>query len=147
MIYIGSDHRGVALKEAIKNHLSDEGKAYSDVGTKSEEAVDFPDFGFRVAQKVSESNGTDIGILICGSGVGMNIVANKVPGVRATLATSVEIAAAGREDDDINVLVLGANFTSDEEAKKIVNAFLSTDFDTAERRVRRLDKITKYESE
>lgn len=147
MIYIGSDHRGVALKQVVKNHLSDEGKAYSDVGTKSEEAVDFPDFGFRVAKKVSESNGTDIGILICGSGVGMNIVANKVQGVRATLATSVEIAAAARQDDDINVLVLGAQFTSDEEAREIVNAFLSTPFDTAERRVRRLDKITKYESQ
>lgn len=149
MIYIGSDHRGIHLKEKIKTYLSDEGKAYSDLGTKNEEAVDFPDIGFRVAEKVRDSiasGGSDRAILICGSGVGMAIVANKVRGVRAVLATSVEIARAARTDDDINVLVLGADLEYVDSIEHIIDAFLQTEFDAVERRVRRVQKITDYEN-
>lgn len=145
MIYIASDHRGFELKEKIKEHLSDEGKAYSDLGTKqNEEKVDFSDFAFRVGERIQDAPG-DVGILLCGSGVGMNIAVNKVKGIRAALCANEYFVKAGRTDDDMNVLVLASDATEPEEAFAMVDAFLSTPFDTAERRVRRLQKITDYE--
>jgi ribose 5-phosphate isomerase B len=147
MIYIASDHRGFELKDVIKTHLSDEGKAYSDLGTKqNEEKVDYADFAFRVGGKIEEAPG-DIGILICGSGVGMNVAVNKVKGVRASLCANEYFAKEAREHEDINVLVLASDVTDPEDAKKIVDTFLATEFDAIERRVRRLNKITEYESQ
>jgi ribose 5-phosphate isomerase B len=138
-IAIGSDHAGYDVKEAIKEQLVSLGYEVEDLGTHSTEAVDYPDFGYAVARFVAgESSGR--GILVCGSGIGMSIVANKVAGVRAALAWSEELARLSREHNDANVLVIGARVTPPEALRGIVSAFLESEF-IGGRHAKRVAKI------
>lgn len=140
-IIIGSDHAGFAMKEALKGTFG----GMTDIGTDSDASVDYPDFGARVAQAVS-SGEFDRGILICGSGVGMSIVANKFPGVRAALCTDVETARLSRMHNNANVLVLAGRRTDVESAVAIAGVWLTTPFEGG-RHERRLNKIRNIEEE
>ncbi len=138
-IIIGSDHAGFPLKEVVKQYLAEMGYAVTDAGTDSPANVDYPDFAARVAQRVSAGE-FDRGILVCGSGVGMSIVANKFPGVRAALCLDEETARMSRLHNDANILVLAGRRTEDEAAKSIARLWLNTEFEGG-RHQRRLDKI------
>jgi ribose 5-phosphate isomerase B len=142
-IIIGSDHAGFCLKEDVRKFL---GGAVTDAGTFSEDSVDYPDFGAVVARGVS-SGKFERGILVCGSGVGMSIVANKFPHVRAALCLDVDTARMSRMHNDANVLVLAGRRTDTKTALDIVRVWLDTDFNTDERHRRRLDKIRNIECE
>jgi ribose 5-phosphate isomerase B len=142
-IIIASDHAGFRLKQALYNFLHEKYKI-TDIGTFSEEPVDYPDYGFPAAQKVANGE-YDRGILLCGSGIGMSIVANKVENIRAALCTSPEIAILSRKHNNANILVLPGRFMAESQAKEIAIAWLSTDFE-AGRHQRRLEKIQKFES-
>ncbi len=144
-ISIACDHRGFNLKEALKEFLSKEGLAIDDKGPSNEESVDYPDFASLVAQQVSEGL-CDRGILICSTGIGMSIVANKFPHVRAALCPDVETAVQCREHIDANVLVLAGSRIGSEEAKLIVKTWLETPFQGG-RHQRRLDKIAAFEKQ
>jgi ribose 5-phosphate isomerase B len=149
IIYIGSDHRGFYLKETLIEALNKkDGYQVVDIGnSESSPTDDYPDFASAVAEKVAGTGSEVRGIVICGSGFGVDIVANKFKGVRSALAMSAEQIRAGRHDDDVNVLSLAANFIKPEEALEIVNVFLATPFESNEERyVRRLDKITAIEN-
>ncbi len=143
-IAIASDHAGFPLKETIKKYLDDLGYEYKDFGTTNEESVDYPDYASKVAKAVSE-NKFEKGILICGTGIGMSIVANKFPGVRAALCYDVETARLSREHNDANVLTLGGRTTNHELAKEIVHVWLTTEF-VGERHLRRVNKIKEIDS-
>ena len=144
-IYIGADHRGFEMKEELKKFLAEKGYEVEDVGAfKYDKDDDYPDFAEAVAEKVSKDDSAR-GILLCGSGTGMDAAANKVRGVRATLAFSKEITRAARNDDDVNVISLPADFLKSEEAEEIAEIFLKTPFEAVERRVRRLQKIAEIE--
>jgi len=148
IIYIGADHRGFKLKETLKNFLHGEGYEVADLGAASfEQGDDYPDFAAAVGKKVSAEPERDRGILVCGSGVGMDVVANKFPGVRSAVAISADQIYAARHDDDVNVLCLAADFISDEDAQKIVEVFMATPFSGEERHKRRLEKISRIERE
>jgi ribose 5-phosphate isomerase B len=142
-IAIGSDHAGFSVKEAIKKYLENAGYAVDDQGTGSEDCVDYPDFGKAVGECVA-SKKADLGIAVCGSGIGISIAANKVPGVRAALAHDVVTAQLAREHNDANVLALGARIVTPASALEMVQAFLNTPF-AGGRHQRRLDKITRLE--
>jgi ribose 5-phosphate isomerase B len=144
-IALGADHAGVALKEHIKRQLDDRGLAYTDFGTSSTESVDYPDYASRVAHAVA-SGEYDRGILVCGTGIGMAIAANKVAGVRAAPVVDDFTAALSREHNDANVLALGARVTTPEVAHRLVDTFLDTPFGGG-RHQRRIDKITVMESQ
>ena len=143
-IIIGSDHAGFLLKEAIKQYLADKGYAITDVGTDSTEPVDYPDFAAKVANRVS-AGGFDRGILVCGSGAGMTIVANKFPHIRAALCLDVETARLSRLHNDTNILVLAGRRTDTKLAKSITQMWLNTEFEGG-RHQRRIDKIREIES-
>lgn len=146
MIYLGADHRGFALKEEIKKYLDQQGYEFRDLGNvEYNPDDDYPDFAFPVANQVVSSEGEHFGILICGSGVGECIAANKVNGVRAGLAISPEQVAKARSDDNMNILCIAANYTDREQVYEIVETFLTTDFSSEERYQRRLDKIREHE--
>ena len=144
-IIIGSDHAGFLLKEAIKKYLADKGYAITDVGTDSTEPVDYPDFAAKVANRVS-AGGFDRGILVCGSGAGMTIVANKFPHIRAALCLDEETARLSRLHNDTNILVLAGRRTDTELAKSITQMWLNTEFEGG-RHQRRIDKIRGIESQ
>ncbi|MEK7151636.1 MAG: RpiB/LacA/LacB family sugar-phosphate isomerase [Patescibacteria group bacterium] len=145
MIYIGADHRGYELKEKIKQWLDALGCEYEDLGAfEYNKDDDYPDFAELVAEKVS-SNPESRGILICGSGVGVAIVANKIIGIRAGTATNAEQVKASINDEDLNVLALSADYTDENMAKEIVKTFLENKFSGAERHVRRINKIKELE--
>jgi glycine hydroxymethyltransferase len=139
-IAIGADHGGYELKERIKQHLQKQGVAVTDFGTSSKESTDYPDYAQAVARSVTEHQ-HDYGILVCTSGVGMSIAANKVPGARAALVWDAEMAAMARRHNDANVLCLGGKGTEAEQAPRIVDAFLGTRFEGGrhERRVGKLE--------
>ena len=143
-IAVGSDHRGYALKERIIAFLEDLGHEAVDLGTGSEESVDYPDFAIPVAEKVA-SGEVERGILICGSGVGMSIAANKVKGVRAALCRTVGDARMTRMHNDSNVLTLSEKSMEDPEIDELVKVWLETGYE-GERHQKRLDKITDYEN-
>lgn len=143
-IIIGSDHAGFLLKEAVKPYLTDLNLGVADAGTGSTDSVDYPDFGATVAEKVS-SGEYDRGILICGSGVGMAIVANKYPHVRAVLCLDEETARLSRLHNNANILVLAGRRTDIETAKKIMGKWLGTAFEGG-RHQKRLDKIRDIEA-
>ncbi|EKD24162.1 MAG: hypothetical protein ACD_81C00090G0002 [uncultured bacterium] len=146
IIYIGADHRGFALKEVLKGHLIDAGQEVVDMGNDIlEEGDDYPVFATAVADAVSDNPFEDRGILICGSGVGVDIVANKFIDLRCALTASVEQIKAARTDDDVNVLALAADFIEEETAKNIATAFIETPYDGAENHQRRIDMITELE--
>ena len=142
-IFIGSDHGGFKLKEKIKKYLKDLNYEYEDLGTNNTQSSDYPDFAYKVAKKVSETNSK--GILICGTGIGMSISANKVKGIRAALAYDETTARMSREHNNSNILCLGERTTKEALAKKIVKVWLSTKFSKEERHHRRVSKIMKLE--
>jgi ribose 5-phosphate isomerase B len=145
-IYLGADHGGFALKEKIKETLKWDGYDVLDLGAlERTEGDDYPDFGILVAEKVGQAPDMARGVLVCRSGFGMDIVANKFPGVRAMLPTSPDHAYQGRHDDDVNVLCFAADFIDEATALNIVKIFLSTPFAKEERYARRLRKITDIE--
>lgn len=144
-ISIACDHRGFSLKEELKEFLSKEGFTVEDEGPSNEESVDYPDFGSLVAQKVSKGS-CDRGILICSTGIGMSIVANKFPHVRAALCADVETARQCREHIDANVLVLAGSRINSKLARLIIKTWLGTPFQGG-RHQRRLDKITVFEKQ
>ena len=142
-IAIGSDHGGYALKEEIKKFLEDEGIEYIDVGPDSDASVDYPVYGLKVAEAVA-SKEVDRGIAICGTGVGISITVNKVPGIRGSLCTNEFMAEMTRRHNDSNVLVMGGRVIGTELAKNITKRWLYTEFEGG-RHQRRLDEITAIE--
>ncbi len=142
-IYIGADHGGFELKEQIIGYLTDLGYEVKDVGVFNTESVDYPDYANEVAQKVIVDN--CLGILICGTGVGMAIAANKIKGIRAANISDVFSAKMLRAHNNGNILCLGARTVGLELHKEIVNAFLSADFE-GDRHQRRVDKIVALEN-
>src|ERR1700730_10648870 len=135
-IAIGADHGGYALKEAMKQVITDLGFTYVDVGSFDETSVDYPDYGTQVAEGIAVGK-YDRGILFCGTGIGMSIVANKVPGVRCALVHDCFSAKATREHNDANVLAMGARVIGQGLAEEIIRIFLSTEF-TGGRHAKRL---------
>src|SRR6266404_1416971 len=144
-IALASDHAGFVAKENLKPLVFDLGVEVEDLGTASEESVDYPDYARKVAEEVAQGR-VEQGLLICGSGTGMAIAANKVPGVRAAVAWNEEIARLAREHNDANVLSLGARVTPAEELPGIVRAWFATKFDHG-RHERRVQKIREIEQE
>ena len=145
-IYIGADHRGFDLKEQIKKSLSDDAYTIVDVGAaRLVPDDDFPDYAAKVAEGVAKNPSEDRGIVICGSGFGVDIVANKFREIRSGLAATPDQVYQGRHDDNVNVLALAANFIDAATAFKIVKTFLSTPFAKEERYTRRIEKISKLE--
>lgn len=145
-IYFGADHRGFDLKEKLKAALHSEAYEVVDLGAAEEDpADDYPDFAGAVAAKVSASPEATRGIVICGSGFGVDITANKFKGVRAALAASPDHIYQGRHDDDVNVLAIAADGTDEATALKIAKVFLATPFAADERYRRRIQKIADLE--
>lgn len=148
-VYLGADHRGFKLKEVLKIWLWENKITGEDMGASEFDKVDdYVDF----AQEVSYSVSTDIkkgldskGVVICGSGVGVDITANKIEGIRCGLGFSSEQIQSARKDDDINILALPSDFITQEQAKEMVKIFLETPFSNAGRHIRRIDKIKKLE--
>ena len=140
MIGIGSDHGGFALKEAIKKHLEERGLEYRDYGTYSNASCDYPVYGRAVAKAVAAGE-CELGILICGTGIGISITANKVPGIRAALCSDCFSAEATRLHNNANILALGARVLGEGLAFKIVDTFLDTPFSNDERHIRRISMI------
>lgn len=142
MIAIGSDHGGFRLKQVIMKHLESRGEEYYDFGTYSDESCDYPDYGRAVAEAVADGR-FERGILICGTGIGISITANKVHGIRAALCGDCFSAEATRQHNDANILALGARVVGEGLALKIVDTFLDTPFSNDERHIRRIAKIEK----
>ncbi len=139
-VALGCDHGGYALKTPIRQYLASKGISCRDVGTDSEDSVDYPVYGMKVAQLVS-SGECQRGILICGSGIGMSIVANRLPGVRAALCHDIYTARLSRQHNDANVLVLGARVIGPGLALEIVKTWFETEFEGGGRHKRRIDLI------
>ena len=142
-IALGADHAGYSLKEIIRKHLEEAGYAIEDLGTWSEESVDYPDFGKAVGEHVI-SRRSDLGITVCGTGIGISIAANKVPGVRAAVAHDVMTARLAREHNDANVLAVGGRVVTEVQAIEIVQAFLTAQF-AGGRHQLRVNKIAQIE--
>jgi ribose 5-phosphate isomerase B len=142
-IAIGCDHAGVELKKEILSLLDDLHIDDIDYGTNSSESVDYPDFGEKVSEAVS-SGKAEKGILICGTGIGMSIVANKFPGVRASLCNELFTAKMSRLHNDANILVIGGRIVGKDLAKEIVRTWVNTSFE-GERHSRRIEKISRIE--
>lgn len=143
MIIIGSDHGGLVLKAALSSYLQRRGFEVSDAGTNGDASVDYPDFGQKVAETVIAGE-AELGILICGTGIGMSIAANKIPGIRAALVTDVFMARMAKEHNNANVLVLGGRVLDEQKACDLVGAWLDATFEGG-RHQSRLDKITALE--
>lgn len=145
-VFLGADHRGFKLKEKLKVWLQAEGHLVTDLGnTQYEKTDDFPDFALAAAQKV-QTNPDSRGIVICGSGVGVNIAANKVKGIRASTGINADEVRHARQHDNLNVLAISADYSSLEQAQEMIEVFLNTPFKSEARFQRRLDKISTYES-
>ena len=139
-IALGADHAGVVLKEQLKERLDERGIPYTDFGTTGTDSVDYPDFATAVAREVA-SGAFDRGVLVCGTGIGMAIAANKVSGVRAAPVVDEQSAVLSREHNNANVLALGARVTSTELAVRLLDLFLDTPF-AGGRHQRRIDKLS-----
>ncbi len=146
VIALAADHGGFRLKQVLAPYVSSLGHAVRDLGTNSEEAVDYPDFARAIGRSLGAGK-ADRGILICGSGVGASVAANKIQGIRAGLCHDTFSAHQGVEDDDMNVLCLGARVVGPELAKEIVRTYLAARFSKAERHVRRVGKVIEIEKE
>jgi ribose 5-phosphate isomerase B len=141
---IGSDHAGFELKQQLIKFLKDEGHEVSDLGTHSTEPCDYPDFAEKVGLAVVKGD-AELGIVVCGSGVGATVAANKIPGVRAGLCHDTFSAHQGREDDDTNVMCLGARVIGINLAQEVLKSWLNTRFSGIDRHVRRVNKIKAIE--
>ena len=146
IIYIGADHRGFELKENLKIFLKNDGFEVVDMGNDHyDENDDYPDFAKLVAQKVSEDPGNNRGVVICRSGVGVDVVANKFKKVRSALISDVHQAYLSRNDDDTNVLALSSEFTHEGDAREILATWLKVPFSNSEKDKRRIQKINNIE--
>ncbi len=143
-IIIAADHAGFALKEKLKSYLGKIGYRVKDLGAYSQERCDYPEFAYNLAKEISQGD-YGRGMLVCGSGIGHSIVANRLPGVRAALCCNVKAARLSREHNDSNVLVLGSGFVSQAQGKQILKTWLTTEF-LGGRHKRRLDQIKKIEN-
>jgi len=143
-IALGADHAGYHIKETIRQFLEDAGYPVDDLGTWSEESVDYPDYGKAVADRVA-SHQDVYGIAVCGTGMGISIAANKVAGIRAAVAHNVDTARLAREHNDANVLAMGGRVVSGAQAIEMVQAFLSARF-AGGRHARRVEKIMQIEA-
>jgi ribose 5-phosphate isomerase B len=143
-VVLASDHRGYQLKDSLKKFLEERKIEFLDVGTFSADSVDYPDFAMLAAEKVSHGD-YDRGILICGSGIGMCVVANKFPGIRAAVCHDISAAEMSRKHNDSNMLSLGADVINEELARKILLVWLETKFEGG-RHLRRIQKISEIES-
>lgn len=145
MVYIASDHRGFDEKEKLKHFFDLSNVDYTDLGPfKYDPADDYPDYSFKLGETVVKENSK--GIILCGSGIGVCVACNKVKGVRAGYAESIEHAIKSRTDDDTNILVLDDMTFEEESDFPIITAWLNTDFSNEERHVRRIQKISDYEN-
>lgn len=144
-IAIGSDHAGFTLKEELRTRLASQGIEVDDLGTNSLDSTDYPDFAAKVAHRVTEGQ-ADRGVLVCSSGVGMSIAANKIPGIRAALGFNADEVHFTRAHNDANVIAIGARYTTTDEAEEMIKVFLSTPFEGG-RHQRRVDKIAALENE
>lgn len=144
-IAIGSDHAGFEEKENVKKILDELGVEYEDVGTFSTDSVDYPDFAQKVGEKVSGGE-AEQGILVCGSGIGVSIAANKINGIRAALAWNEETARLSRQHNNANVLTIGARVTPQEDIPKIVKSWLEAEFEGG-RHAGRVEKMMNLERE
>jgi ribose 5-phosphate isomerase B len=144
-IALGADHAGFLLKEEVKRFLASRDIPFEDFGTHSDASVDYPDYAVRVARSVA-SGESDRGILVCGTGIGMAIAANKVAGIRAAAITDLDAARLSREHNDLNVLALGGRVTTADRAIDLVRLFLDTPY-AAGRHQPRLDKIAGLENQ
>ncbi|CAN5306488.1 ribose-5-phosphate isomerase [soil metagenome] len=145
-IYLGTDHRGFKLKQRVLDMLVEKNFQVVDCGnTILDLKDDYPDFAFAVAEKVAVDPESK-GIILCGSGVGASIAANKIKGIRCAIGFNAEQVKAGRNDDDMNVLTIAANYTDERLAQELVTTFLNTPFASAERYVTRINKITQKEA-
>lgn len=146
MIYIGADHRGWELKAKIAKWMTGRGYEFEDMGAfEYDRDDDFVDYAISVAQKVAESPEKHLGVVICGSGVGVEMAANKVQSVRCGLGFAVDQVHLAKKDDNINVLALAADHLTDEDAFGMVEMFLTTEFSPSEKYTRRLEKIKRFE--
>ncbi len=143
---LAADHGGYRLKEELLEFLREEGEDVENLGTDSEESCDYPDIAARVAKQVARGK-ADRGVLICTTGIGMAIVANKFPGIRAAACYNEDTAKMSRKDNDANILTTGGKYLTSEDAKKVLRVWLKTDFlgDTIPRHKRRVDKIRRIE--
>ncbi|HEY2004021.1 MAG TPA: RpiB/LacA/LacB family sugar-phosphate isomerase [Candidatus Saccharimonadia bacterium] len=141
-IFLGADHAGYELKNQLKEHLIHNGYEVEDVGAKTlDDDDDYPRYAYALAAKILGADEDDRGVLICGSGQGMSMAANRVNGVRAALAWNADSAKAARADDNSNVLVLPARFVAEEAALDMVDAWLATEFKSDPKYLRRLDEL------
>ena len=145
MILLGSDHGGSHLKDAVKILLQERGLSFEDCGTNNGDSVDYPDFGEKVARRISTGS-AEKGILICGTGIGMSIVANKFPSVRAALVTDAFMARMAKEHNDANILVMGGRVVTEDKGLEMVASWLDATFEGG-RHQGRLDKIAAIEKE
>jgi ribose 5-phosphate isomerase B len=144
-IAVGADHAGYALKERLLGKLKEEGHEVVDFGTHSTDSTDYPDYAAAVGRAVVKQE-ADLGLLVCSSGVGMSIAANKIHGVRAALGTNTDEVVFTRKHNDANVLAIGAKYTDEPTAEALVQTFLTTPFEGG-RHARRIEKINKLEQE
>jgi len=142
-VFLGSDHAGFEMKEALKPYFDRKGIELTDVGPDTDDSVDYPDFAASVAHAVAEGR-ADLGVLVCGSGIGMSMAANKVPGVRAAMVTDPELARMMRLHNDANIITLGGRYIPLQLAEEILDAFFDTEFEGG-RHQRRIDKIAAME--
>ena len=142
MIAIASDHGGFDLNESVKKHLTERGFEVKDFGTYDKNSCDYPDFGRAAAEAVA-SGECEKGIVICTTGIGISIVANKVPGIRCALCSETTTARLTREHNDANVLAMGGGMTGELLGNEIVDVFLDTPFSGLEKHARRISKIEK----
>lgn len=143
-IVIGADHGGFHLKDGLKKFIESLGHEVEDVGCNGSDSVDYPDYALPVCNKVAAGE-ADRGILVCGTGIGMSIAANKIPGIRCALAHDTFSARAAREHNDSNVLALGERVIGPGLAQEVVGVWLTAEFSKAERHHKRIDKITSIE--
>lgn len=145
-IAVAADHAGFRLKQALCERLEQAGHQVVDLGTLTEDSTDYPDYALEVGRRVAGGE-ADRGLLVCTTGIGMSIAANKVSGIRAALAMNDEAVRLTRAHNDANVLAIGSKFAGYEEAARYVDIFLHTPFEGGERHSRRLGKITAFENE
>ena len=139
-IVIGSDHRGFPLKEELISFFKETSVDFKDVGTNSADSVDYPDYA-KLAGDAIVNNGYDYGILICGSGIGVSIAANKIKGLRAVNANNNNMAEMARKHNNANVICFGSDFIDIEKAKRFLQIFINTEFEGGERHIRRIQKL------
>jgi len=144
-IFLGCDHRGVDLKNKLIDYLNENGLEALDIGLPNSESDDYPEFAFKLGELVRDTEGS-LGVLICGSGVGMSIAANKVKGIRCVRAVSIDDAFKAKNHNGANVISLGADITTDlNEVKEIIDTFINTKSPSEDRHLNRVNAITLYE--